>query len=94
MPALSTKDAAEKLAKVVEKATPNDLVEFNDELFPEGTARKRLGAGEMAQLVRHGLEAEELVDLWNVVFPKDHHVWHNEETQEIHYNEEMADYAD
>ena len=28
-----------------------------------------------------GIEAEEIVDLWNVVFPEDHNVWYNEETR-------------
>jgi hypothetical protein len=35
-----------------------------------------------------------MVDLWNVVFPKDRNVWYDEEATAIHFNEEMAGYAD
>lgn len=35
MPALSTNEAAERLATVVEKAKPTALAEIYDELFPE-----------------------------------------------------------
>ena len=52
-------------------------------------------ASEIARQIRGGLEAEEIVDLWNVVFPEDRNVWYNpEETNAIHFNEEMADYTE
>ena len=41
-----------------------------------------------------GLEAEEIVDLWNVVFPEDRNVWYDEEAKTIHFNEEVVGYAD
>jgi len=40
------------------------------------------------------LDAEEIVDLWNVVFPQDRNVWYDEEAKAIHYNEEMVGYVD
>ena len=48
----------------------------------------------MARHIRDGLAAEEIVDLWNVVFPDDCNVWYNEETKAIHYNEELVGSAD
>jgi hypothetical protein len=94
MPSISMPEAAEKLAKCVENARPSDLVEFYDELFPETPSPTHPVASELAEHVRSELEPEEIVDLWNVVFPDDHDVWYNEETKEIRYNEEMIGYAD
>lgn len=94
MPALSTNEAAERLAKAVEKAEPTALLEIYSELFPESPAAAEPSAADLAQLVRSGLEAEELVDLWNVVFPADRHVWYDEEDEKIHYDEESLGYAE
>lgn len=94
MPVLSTNEAAERLAKVVEKANPTTLTEIYAELFPEKPAPTAPSAPELAQHVRSGLEAEELVDLWNVVFPTDRNVWYDEEDEKIHYNEAAFGYAE
>lgn len=92
MPALSISEAAERLAKVVEQATA--LSEIYAELFPEKPAMATPTAADLAQHVRSGLEAEELVDLWNVVFPADRNVWYDEEDEKIHYNEAAVGYAE
>ena len=94
MPAIPTKDAAEKLAKVVERAKSGVLAEIYDELFPEKPSSSPPVAGDMARHIRDGLAEEEIVDLWNVVFPDDCNVWYNEETKAIHYNEELVGSAD
>ena len=94
MPALSKTEAAEKLAKGVEKAKPSDLPEIYSELFPEKTSAPPPVASEIAKHIRSGLEAEEIVDLWNVVFPEDRNVWYDEEAKSIHFNEEVVGYAD
>lgn len=94
MPALSTNEAAERLAMVVEKARPTTLTEIHAELFPEKPAVAAPSAAELARHVRSGLDAEELVDLWNVVFPADRNVWYDEEDKIIHYNEEALGYAE
>jgi len=93
MPALSTNEAAERLAKVVEKAKPTALAEIYAEIYPEKPANGALVAADLAQHVRNGLEAEELVDLWNVVFPADRNVWYDEQDEKIHFNEEALGYA-
>ena len=94
MPSVSKHDAAERLAKGVEKAQPSHLVEIEAELFPERSVAASLAAEEIARHIRRGLEPEEIVNLWNVVFPADHNVWYDEEAKAIRYNEEMAGSAD
>ena len=94
MPLLSKSEAAEKLARGVEKAKPSDLPEIYSELFPEEATSTPPAASEIAQHIRNGLEAEEIVDLWNVVFPEDRNVWYDEEEKSIHFNEEVFGYAD
>lgn len=94
MPTLSTNEAAERLAKSVEKARPTALAEIHAELFPEKPAAAAPTAGDLARHIRNGLAAEELVDLWNVVFPEDRNVWYDEEDDRIHYNEEVVGYAE
>lgn len=94
MPALSKVDAVEKLAKVAERAKPSALTEIYAELFPEATLLSSPDASEIVRHIRTGLEVEEIVDLWNVVFPEDRNVWYDEESKTIHYNEEMAGSVD
>lgn len=94
MPELSTNEAAEKLARAVEQAKPGTLGEVYAELFPEKPSPSPPAASDIARQIRSGLEAEEIVDLWNVLFPDDHNVYYNEETKTIHSNEELVGYAD
>ena len=94
MPAISKSEATERLAASVEKAKPSLLPEIYAELFPETTPLLTPVANEIARLIRGGLEAEDIVDLWNVVFPEDHNVWYDDEAKAIHFNEEMAGYVD
>lgn len=93
MPALSTDEATERLARGVEKARPTVLAEIRAELFPEAPGAAAQSASGLARHIRDGLAAEELVDLWNVVFPEDRNVWYDEEDEKIHYNEEVVGYA-
>lgn len=94
MPTLSATEAVERLAKGVEKARPPVLAEIWTDNFPDYHPDSPPSATDLARHVRDRLEADEIVDLWNVVFPEDHNVWFNEETNEIHFNEEVIDYAD
>jgi hypothetical protein len=94
MPALSKDKAMEELAAGVEKATATALAEIYNELFPEKPVASKPSAADLAKHVRNGLEAEEIVDLWNVVFPADRNVWYDEEDGKIHFNEEVVGYAE
>ena len=94
MPVLSKSDAADRLATRVENAKPSDLVEFYEELFPEKSGVLGVTAKDIVVHIRNGLEAEEVVDLWNVVFPRDRNVWYDEVEQTIHYNDELVGSTD
>lgn len=91
---LPRNQAAEKLAVVVEKAKPTAVAEIHAELFPEKPTAALPSASDLAQHIRGGLEAEEIVDLWNVMFPADRNVWYDELEDKIHYNEEAVGYAE
>lgn len=93
MPVLTTAEASERLAKVVEKSKPTALAEIHDELFPDQQTTPAPTAVELARHIRDGLAAEEIVDLWNVVFPADRNVWYDEEADRIYFNEEAVGYA-
>jgi hypothetical protein len=94
MAALSLAEATSRLATIVENAAPSVRMEIFAELFPTEAEAPVLSASDLAQHVRSGLAAEELVDLWNVVYPADRNVWYNEEDEKIHYNEHVIGYAE
>ena len=94
MPAISKAEAVDKLATAVEKAKPDELEEIFSELFPTRTRPAAIVLGDIIKHIKVGLEPEEIVDLWNVVFPDDHNVWYNEEDELIRYNEEAFGYVD
>lgn len=94
MPALPLHEAAEKVAQGVESARPTVLREIYSEIYPEKPPVESPSAAELARLVRGELEPEEIVDLWNVVYPADRNVWYDEEDEQVHYNEELAEYTD
>ncbi len=94
MPALSINKAAEHVAQIVERAKSPATEEIFSELFPGRPIPTAISAADLAAHIRRGIEAEEVVDLWNVVFPGDHDVWYNEETKELHFNEELIGHAE
>lgn len=61
MPALSINEAAERLAKWVEKAKPSTLLEIYAELFPDIPAAAPPSAANLARHIRGGLKAEKIV---------------------------------
>ena len=87
--------AVTRLENEIEQFVPDDLIEVHNELFPE-TPIVRNGQIEsrekllpvIREYIQEGLEVEEIVDLWNVVFPKDRNVWYDEETSTFHFNEQ------
>jgi hypothetical protein len=91
VPDLTTTEAAEALARGVAKASPSALEQIYAELFPEKVAPTPLVAADIIRCIRAGLAAEEIVDLWNVVFPEDHDVRYDEETKAIHFMKELSE---
>jgi hypothetical protein len=94
MPIISLAEATETLARSVEKAGADDLVEIYAELFPERPSPSPPSAVDIVWHIRHGLEPDEVVGLWNVVFPRDRNVWYNEEEGSIYLNEESLWYVE
>jgi hypothetical protein len=99
MSAIRKSEAIEKLARAVEAAASDTLADIYTEVFPERQAPEVAGAkgkavaDDLARHIRNGLAPEEIVDLWNVVFPADRHVHYDEEEGIIRYNEGEAWYA-
>jgi hypothetical protein len=93
MAVLSMREATDRLATAVESACSDRLAEIYEELFPNQPAPEVSGnderslAGRLAEHVRSGLEPEEVIDLWKVVFPTDRHVHYDEEGELVRYNE-------
>jgi hypothetical protein len=100
MPAITKVQAVQLLAAAAEKASPDDLAEIYNELFPEEPTTEKeavtAAQGLAAQVVEHisnGLEVEEIVDLWPVVFPGCHDVRFDEEEGLLHYDEDRLPVA-
>ncbi len=100
MPVVTKAEAVNRLVEAIERAPSDDLAEIYTELFPDREAPDATGAalGPLARGVvdhiRRGIETEEIVDLWNVVFPADRNVWFDEEDMVIRYNEPELRYAE
>jgi hypothetical protein len=92
MPVVERGEAVEKLANAVERAPASDLAEIYSELFPDRPTPDATGgaapslARQIVEYIRHGVEAEEIVDLWNVVFPRDRNMWYDEEDSVFRYD--------
>ncbi len=95
MTTITKQQAIDRLAEAVKKAHRDDLVEIHNELFPEHPviedAGKESDSALVAKIVAHidgGLEVEEILDLWNVVFPFHRRVGFDEDENLIHYDEQ------
>ena len=78
--------AVEKLAHTVAEMRADDLVQVYNELFPDHPVTEVEAGADMRPLsekierrLASGVEPEEVVDLWNVVFPESRDVFFNEE---------------
>jgi hypothetical protein len=104
MPEISIDQATEKLSEALSGMTADDVVAVYNELFPDRPAKEedvngdaRTLLAEVVEHIRRGLEPEEVLDLWNVVFPKDRNVYYDEEARRVHFNEEeleSSEYAE
>ena len=102
MPGVTKEQALGLLTnEVQEKLGADELLEVYNEVFPDDPYTEEEAHEDatplVEQLVDHingGLEIDVLMDLWRLIIPKHHNVWYDEETKAIHFNEEMAGYAD
>ncbi|REJ68507.1 MAG: hypothetical protein DWQ31_07900 [Planctomycetota bacterium] len=94
MPVLAVAEAIEKLTHQVEEMDADAILETYNEVFPDDPATEEEAYDDVHRLielvVEHihgGLEPEEVVDLWNVVFPRDRQVYFDEEDRQLHFVE-------
>jgi hypothetical protein len=94
MPTITKQQADKRLAEAVGEAHADDLAEIYNELFPEqpvgekeANTNRAAVVGKIVKHIDNGLEVEEILDLWNVIFPMHRSVWFDEEEGLIHYDE-------
>jgi hypothetical protein len=94
MATITKQQAVDRLTAAVKEAHPDDLVEIHNELFPEKPTTEDEAKADSSALVKkivahigNGLEVQEILDLWNVIFPKHRRVWFDEDDGMIHYDE-------
>jgi len=95
MATITKQQAVHRLTEAIRKASADDLVEIYNELFPEKPtteAEAHASAALAEKIVGHidsGLEVEEVLDLWHVIFPKHRRVWFDEDESLLHYAEKF-----
>jgi len=103
MAAIARKEAVAMLKQAIGQFQADDLREVYNELFPETPVSedqvRKDPDGTKSRISDHinqGLEIEEILDLWRVVFPSDRNVFYDEESETVHINEESqwVQYAD
>jgi hypothetical protein len=94
MATMSKQQAVDQLTRAVEKAHVDDLVEIYNELFPQGPTTEDEANNNPSPLVNKiidhiggGLEIEEILDLWSVVFPTRRRAWFDEDEDLFHFDE-------
>ncbi len=94
MPTVMRSEAADRLTQQVHAMNRSNLLDFHNELFPEDPISeidtKDVSAvrRKVLDYLGRGVEVEEILDLWNVVFPDAWNVYYDDETDEIHYRDE------
>jgi hypothetical protein len=95
MATVTREQAVDLLTKQVEgQFGVDELLEVHNELFPDEPFTEEEAHEDciplVEQIVAHlsrGLEPEEIVDVWSLIFPRHRHVWYDEEEERFHYNE-------
>ncbi len=95
MSKISVSVAVQRLSTEIAKFSWDDVIETHNELFPfeplsvDGESKDvEEVRRKITRRIAEGLEAEEIIDLWNVVFPSDRNVWFDEENECVRFNEE------
>lgn len=95
MTTVTRQQAVDLLRKQVEEHFGVDeLLEVYNELFPDEPFTEEEANEDHIPLVerivdhlKSGLEPEEIVDVWPLIFPQHGNVWYDEEEERFHYNE-------
>jgi hypothetical protein len=96
MPEATKEKALELLTnEVQEKLGADELLEVYNEIFPDDPYTEEEVhedswplVGQLVDHINSGLEIDEVMDLWGLIFPKHRNVWYDDEEERIHYNEE------
>jgi hypothetical protein len=95
MPSVPRKEAVNRLIEAVSRMSPDDLIDFHNEVFPkEPMSDPDPGANlstvrhKVLEYLRRGIEVEEILDLWNVAFPESSNVAYDDESDSIGYKTE------
>jgi hypothetical protein len=94
MPTFTMARAKEKLARAVQKASPEQLEVFHDEMFPYQPVPSPVPAEKLVRYIREEFDPSEAVDFWHVAFPEDRNIWYDEEEEVIHVNGEPLRYLE
>src|SRR5581483_11756764 len=96
MATITKRQAVDRLTEAVKEAQPDDLVEIYNELFPEKPITQDKAKKDPSALIKKiaahidsGLEVEEVLDLWHVIFPKYRSVFFDEDEGLLHYTEKI-----
>jgi hypothetical protein len=95
MATVTREQAVDLLTKQVEEHFGVDeLLEVDNELFPDEPFTAEEAHEDYFPLVKRivdhlkgGLEPEEIVEMWSLIFPRHRNVWYDEEDERFHYNE-------
>src|SRR5438876_9617994 len=95
MATVTREQAVDLLTKQVEEQFGVDeLLEVHNELFPDESFTEEEAHEDdtplVERIVEHlngGLEPEEIVEVWSLIFPRHRNVWYDEEEKWFHFNE-------
>jgi hypothetical protein len=96
MPLVTKDEALELLTDAVqEKLDADELLEVCNEVFPDDPYTDEEAHEDVTPLVEQlvgrihsGLEVEEIIELWGLIFPRHRDIWYDDEEERLHYNEE------
>jgi hypothetical protein len=96
MPVITKEQALELLTnEAQDKLGADELLEVYNEVFPDDPYTAEEVEEDCSPLIEQlvdyingGLEIDEVMDLWRLIFPKHRNVWYDDEEERIHYSEE------
>ncbi len=101
MPEIKKDQAVLKLSAVIDSLKPDEIADVYNELFPEIPSVPSEITGDLPKYrkqifdyIEKGLEVEEILDLWRVLFPKNRRVHFDEDSGKITYKDQSVVYAD
>jgi hypothetical protein len=101
MSEITLNDAVQRLSRQIASMENDDICEVYNELFPSDPTtedgvrgNRQLAVSRINQHIANGLQPEEILDLWNVVFPREKNVSYDEQTRKFQFRNEAFQYAD